>query len=125
MKGLRAIGLVVTFLLLVTAAPPETFAGQEGDPKAGKKTYDRLCARCHGYTGKGDGPTARGLPSKPRSLANGTYVKTLTDAYLFKVIKEGGSSVGKSPLMPPWGGLRDQDVRNLVAYIRFLAKSGE
>jgi len=31
-------------------------------------------------------------------------MKTLTDDHLFKVIKEGGVAVGKSQLMPPWGG---------------------
>ena len=125
MKGLRAFELVVSILLLVIAAPPASFAGQEGNPKAGKKTYDLMCARCHGSAGKGDGPVSRALPTKPGSLANGQHMKTLTDEYLFTVIKEGGASVGKSPLMPAWGGLSDQDVWNVVAYIRSLAKSGE
>jgi mono/diheme cytochrome c family protein len=50
-------------------------------------------------------------------------MKTLKDGDIFKIIKEGGGAVGKSPLMPPWGAaLPDQDIRNVVAYIRSLAK---
>lgn len=49
-------------------------------------------------------------------------MKTLTDDHLFKVIKEGGVAVGKSQLMPPWGGqLKDPEIWDVVAYIRTLA----
>jgi cytochrome c oxidase cbb3-type subunit III len=94
----------------------------KSDPEAGKKTYALLCASCHGNTGKGDGPAAAALPTKPQSHADGKYMNALTDQHLFKSIKEGGASVGRSPLMPPWGGqLTDQDIWNLVSYIRTLA----
>ena len=47
----------------------------------------------------------------------------LTDDYLFKVIKFGGAAVGKSPMMAPVGGLlSDQQIRNVIAFIRSLAK---
>lgn len=96
----------------------------KGDPEAGKNAYTVFCASCHGNTGKGDGPAAAALPTKPRSLADSTYMNTLTDQHLFKVIKEGGASVGKSPLMPAFGGqLDDRQIRNVVAHVRTLSKS--
>ncbi len=96
----------------------------KGDLGAGKQTYAVFCASCHGNTGKGDGPAAAALPTKPRSLSDTNYMNTLTDQHLFKVIKEGGTSVGKSPLMPPWGGqLDDQQIWNVVVYVRKLSKS--
>lgn len=98
----------------------------KGDPAAGKQAYAVFCASCHGSTGKGDGPAAAALPTKPRSLSDASYMNTLTDQHLFKVIKEGGPSVGKSPLMPAWGGqLDDQQVWNVVAYVRNLSKSSD
>ena len=101
-----------------------TFAAVKGDPKAGKETYDLLCAACHGLSGKGDGPAAIALPVKPQNHTNGKYMKTLTDQNLFDFIKGGGQSVGKSPLMPAWAGkVKDRDIWNLVAYIRSLADS--
>jgi cytochrome c oxidase cbb3-type subunit 3 len=45
----------------------------------------------------------------------------LSDEQLFKVIKEGGASIGKSPLMPPWGpSLKDDQIKDVIAYVRTL-----
>jgi mono/diheme cytochrome c family protein len=49
-------------------------------------------------------------------------MNALTDDYLVKVIKLGGMAVGKSPNMAPWGGaLSDEQILDVVAYIRSLA----
>ena len=49
-------------------------------------------------------------------------MNALSDETLFRVISEGGSAVGKSPLMAPWGGtLSDDDIRDVIAFIRTLA----
>ncbi|MFQ5913854.1 MAG: c-type cytochrome [Nitrospinota bacterium] len=121
----RRLTSLVLFVCLVMAAP-RSFAGQEGDPKAGKKTYGVLCASCHGNSGKGDGPAAATLPTKPADHTDGKRMHALSDQFLFDIIKGGGASLGKSPLMPPWGAqLKDQEIRNVVAYIRTLAKTGK
>jgi mono/diheme cytochrome c family protein len=115
---------VVMMVFVVTAAAQISFADEKGDEKAGKKTYGLLCASCHGNTGKGDGPAATALTPKPADHTDGKRMKALSDQFLFDIIKNGGASVGKSPLMPAWGGqLKDQDIRNLIAYIRELAES--
>jgi mono/diheme cytochrome c family protein len=119
---IKVFAAMGTFLFLITASAPVSFAAEKGDPKAGKAKYDLLCASCHGTSGKGDGPAAATLPTKPQNHTDGKHMNTLTDKYLFDFIKGGGVSVGKSPLMPPWGGqLSDEDIWNLVAYIRSLA----
>jgi mono/diheme cytochrome c family protein len=42
---------------------------------------------------------------------------------LFKVTKEGGPAVGKSPMMAPWGGtLSDEQIWDVVAFVRSLAQ---
>ena len=49
-------------------------------------------------------------------------MNALSDEHIFKVIKEGGASVGKSPLMAPWGGtLNDAQIHDVVAFVRTLA----
>jgi mono/diheme cytochrome c family protein len=117
---------MVILVFLVAAVAQESFAGQKGDAKAGQKTFNTLCTACHGTSGRGDGPAAVALPVKPKNLADGKYMKTLTNEYLFKVIKEGGVSVEKSALMAPWGGqIDDQGIWNVVTYIRTLVKSGK
>lgn len=93
------------------------------DASAGKAKYQQFCSACHGQQGKGDGPGAASLNPKPQDHTNKEHMSKLTDDYLFKIIKMGGGAVGKSPTMPPWGGaLSDADIKNIVAFIRTLAK---
>ena len=121
MNGVKLFSSLLVFLFLIMAARVSV-AAEKGDPKAGKARYDLLCASCHGTSGKGDGPAAAALTPKPRDHSDGKYMNTLTDKYLFDIIKGGGSSAGKSPLMPPWGSqLGDQDIWNVVSYIRSMA----
>jgi mono/diheme cytochrome c family protein len=108
--------------LLLSGTIGSVSLAAQGNPVAGKVTYDKTCGLCHGKTGKGDGPTAAVLNPKPRNHTDGNYMNTLKDDYLFKIIKEGGQSVGKSQLMPGWAAqVKDPDIWNVIAYIRTLA----
>jgi mono/diheme cytochrome c family protein len=63
------------------------------------------------------------LNPKPKDLSDKAYNSKLSDQYLSDIISKGGSAVGKSPLMPPFGAaLKEADIKNVVAYIRSLAK---
>ena len=101
--------------------PPAESAAVEADAKAGKADYQIYCASCHGETGAGDGPLGQVLNPKPARHDDGAYMNPLTDDYLFKVIKFGGTSVGKSPMMAPLG-LSDQQIHNVIAFVRSLAE---
>jgi len=93
-----------------------------GDAGRGATTYATYCASCHGPTGAGDGALAAALDPKPAAHSDGNVMKGLSDAYLFKVIQQGGVAVGKAPTMAPWGGsLDDAQIWDLVAFIRTLA----
>jgi len=101
---------------------PVPAAAESGDPETGRADYRIFCAACHGPTGDGDGPAAQGLEPKPARHSDGAYMNSLSHEDLFQVIKFGGLSVGKSPLMAPWGGaLSDQQIENVIAFIRTLA----
>lgn len=111
--------LFVVFLVGLLA-PGFVFAG--GDAAKGKQMYNQYCATCHGLTGKGDGQAAAALNPKPRDFTDKGVMGPLSDDDLFKVIQGGGAAVGKSPMMPPWGGsLKDQDIRDVISYIRGLS----
>ena len=91
------------------------------DPEEGRAHYALYCATCHGATGRGDGLVAASLDPKPANHADAAYMGALSDEHIFRVIKEGGPAVGKSPLMAAWGGtLSDEQIRDLVAFIRTL-----
>ena len=121
MGNARVFRSLAASFFLCSALVATGFA-EQGDPKAGKETYDKTCSMCHGPAGKGDGPAAAALPTKPRNHTDGQYMNPLKDDYLFKIIKEGGASVGKAQFMPAWGSqIKDPDIWNVIAYIRTLA----
>jgi len=93
------------------------------DAARGAQLYAANCASCHGATGAGDGPAAAALQPKPAHHDDGNYMNALSNDHLFQVIQQGGASVGKSPLMAPWGGVLSNDqIWDVIAYVRSLAK---
>jgi len=104
------------------SAGPETAAPAQQEFDA-KTQFQTVCATCHGPTGEGNGPGAAALNPKPADFADPAFWQGKTDAELLKAIREGGASVGKSPLMPAWGALYDQaKAEALLAYLKTLKK---
>ena len=113
---------VMVFLTAAAAALCGIASSAESaDVEAGKALYEQRCAPCHGADGKANTPTAKALQPPPRDHTDGAYMNSLSDEHLFRVIKEGGPAVGKSPIMPPQFDLKDDQLQNLVAFIRTLA----
>lgn len=92
-----------------------------GDQEAGAQLYQQRCASCHGKDGKGNTPIAQALNPKPRDHTDGAYMNALSKDHLTKVIKNGGSAVGRSPLMPPQADLNAEQIQQLVTFVRSLA----
>ena len=96
-------------------------------PAAAKETaddnYKTYCVQCHGLQGNGTGVNVRDMSVQPRDHTDAKAISGRSDADLFKVIKEGGQSIDKSVLMPPWGDIfSDDEIRDLVQHIRMLCK---
>lgn len=70
--------------------------------------YLECCAQCHGKTGRGDGPSANGLPSRPRNFTDCKTMVGIPDGVLFKAIKQGGAAVGLQDSMPSWEAALDE-----------------
>jgi mono/diheme cytochrome c family protein len=112
--GSKLVVLVATSSLLISLVPFSVY-GQEA-----KQLYEQTCAGCHGVSGKGDGPTGQMLQPKPADFS--TALKDKDEAYLTKVIREGGTSVGKSPMMPPYQGVfNDEQIQGLIQYVKKFA----
>lgn len=115
------LGAAAALALLLPSA-----AAAAGDAAAGKETYQTFCVTCHGPGGKGDGPAAPKDPA-PRDFTKGDFKYDADgngtpgeDADLAMVIKNGAAQYGGSPMMAPWGHLSDEQIQDLVAYIRSL-----
>jgi len=116
---MRTVQIVLLTVLCLSLGAVAGSAETKGDAAKGKVSFENTCVACHGPQGKGDGPAAAALDPKPKNLSDAALLSTQTDEYIFKVISEGGASVGLSPMMAPWGGvLSEQDIWNVVAYIR-------
>lgn len=95
-----------------------------GDPAKGRRKYQEYCSQCHGNEGKGDGTRVQveQFDPKPRNHTDGAYMNSRSDVQLFKIIKEGGKPNNLSHIMPRWDHiLKDDDVWNLLAFVRGLA----
>ena len=85
---------------------------------AGKATYGRYCAVCHGITAEG-GSGSDISPPAP-DLTDSEWKRGSTDGEIFSVIKNG---VPPDLSMEPWGDrLKDGDIWNVVNYLRSITK---
>ena len=83
---------------------------------AGKRTYLRMCGKCHGPEGKGDGEAAVG--AQPADLAGAKLDFGSSDGEIYFAIHEGTSKD-----MEGYGErLQANDIWNVVNYIKSLRK---
>ncbi len=103
-----------------TQTPPATggtTTAKAPDAEAGKKVFDTYCVTCHGTGGKGDGPAGKALSPRPRNFTDFKVMSDLTDDQLKEIIKNGKGS------MPPWGAtLKEEDIANVLFYVRQFAR---
>jgi mono/diheme cytochrome c family protein len=103
-------------------APPEAAEKKNPVPSdeksiaAGKTVYTRQCVVCHGEKGKGDGPAAIALKTKPGDLSESAMWKQ-TDGALFYKITEGRGSMASYKKL-----LTEEQRWQVVNFIRTLAK---
>ena len=87
---------------------------------AAKDNYDKMCAKCHGADGKGQTKLGQRLGSKDYS--DPQVQAALKDDAIIKAIKEGLRDKDGKLLMKPTEGLSDDEVNQLVAYLRTFKK---
>jgi mono/diheme cytochrome c family protein len=82
---------------------------------AGKKSYQRLCEKCHGPEGKGDGTAATG--AQPPDLTDAQWDFGSSDGEMFAVIHDGTSK----DMEGYKDRMSDAEIWNVVNYIKSLA----
>lgn len=76
------------------------------------------CVMCHGNKGDGTGGFGADMSPKPRNFTCTETMKDISDGQLFWVIQNGSPDTG----MPPFRDLNDEQIWQLVLYIRELGK---
>ena len=85
---------------------------------AGKKKYGYDCAMCHGADGDGKGDLAIDMKLKMADYRDPASLKLVTDGEMFYVIKNGNGEMPSEA-----DRLKDEDIWNLVNYIRSIPKN--
>ena len=88
----------------------------DASTQAGQALYVKTCAACHGRTGLGDGPKAKSLKTVPGDFSK-TISQNQTDGEHFYKTKNGRGDMPKYE-----GKMTDDDIWNIVNYIRTLKK---
>ncbi len=108
-------------------APVENTATITGDSAHGKKLFAKSCAKCHGS--EGEGGTGTGItfsrdsnqPIVATALNNSGFLKAASDTMIRDTITLGHA--GKPATSALVVGLSEQDIDNIVAYVRSFEKS--
>ena len=103
--------------LLVAVLAVPAISARAADAKA---LYAKDCAKCHGEDGKGETKMGKKLGAKDYTDAK--VQAELKDDAAFKAIKEGLKDKDGKILMKPSEGASDQDIKDLVAYMRTFKK---
>ena len=89
--------------------------------RAGRELYAELlqpaCADCHGLKGEGNGPLAGQFDPRPRNFACSETVNGIPDGQLYWIVRNGSPGTA----MPPFDFLEDEEIWQLVHYLRSLA----
>lgn len=119
------VGLLVVSLSISACGPSAPAAtatpeGPVGDPVNGQQKYTGTCVSCHG-------PDAKGMTGLGKDLTTSEFLKSRSNAEMVSFLQTGRPA--SDPLnttgvdMPPKGGnpaLTDQDLADIIAYIRSL-----
>ncbi|MCP4319190.1 MAG: c-type cytochrome [Hyphomicrobiales bacterium] len=119
--------LLIAGLLTFYAGPVQA---QSADADNGEVIYAKRCQQCHGEEGDGLGPAAERLNPPPRDFTLGLY-KIKSSAFeedfpndddLLRMVRDGMPGTA----MPGWSDLlTDQEIRDVVAYIKIFAEIEE
>ncbi|HTQ73819.1 MAG TPA: cytochrome c [Burkholderiales bacterium] len=101
---------------------PNPLAADQAAVATGRRLYEKeadpSCQMCHGIKGDGLGPLSAQFDPRPRNFRCRQTVNGIPDGQLFWIVRNG--SPGTS--MPAFGSLRDEQIWQIVLYLRTLAQ---
>ncbi len=89
----------------------------------GKRVFYAQCVWCHADATPAGPSNRSNLTPVPPLMNDGATLNKESDEFLQNIITLGGSAMGKSAMMPPYGQtLREADIRAVIAYARAVAQ---
>jgi len=88
----------------------------------GRRIFYQHCVWCHADSTPAGPSNRSNVTPEPPLLNDSGVLSKESDAALRNMIAKGGSGVGKSAMMPPYGDTLTQDeIDDVIAYIRVIA----
>ena len=89
----------------------------------GKRIFYAQCVWCHADATPAGPSNRSNVTPTPPLMNDGAALNKESEATLRDAIALGGSALGKSAMMPPYGRtLSDEEITDLIAYIRAIAQ---
>jgi mono/diheme cytochrome c family protein len=88
----------------------------------GKRVFYTYCVWCHADSTPAGPSNRSNLAPVPALGDDGTVLNAMSDDLLRNMITLGGSAMGKSAMMPPWGKtLTQRQIHAVITYMRAIA----
>lgn len=89
----------------------------------GKRIFYQQCVWCHADATPAGPSNRSNLTPVPPLLNDGATLNLESDEYMQNIITLGGSAMGKSAMMPPYGRmLTSNEIRSVMAFTRAIAQ---
>jgi len=89
----------------------------------GKRIFYQQCVWCHADATPAGPSNRSNLTPVPPLLNDGAALNAESNEFLQNIITLGGSAVGKSAMMPPYGRmLSAEEIRSAIAFMRAIAQ---
>ena len=89
----------------------------------GKRIFYTNCVWCHADATPAGPSNRSNVTPTPPLFNDGATMNALSDEFMQNTITLGGSAMGKSAVMPPWGRTLSQDeIRAVIAFERAIAQ---
>jgi mono/diheme cytochrome c family protein len=89
----------------------------------GKRIFYQNCVWCHADATPAGPSNRSNLTPVPPLLNDGATLNAESDEFMQNIIALGGSAMGKSAMMPPYGRmLSEEEIRSVIAFTRAIAQ---
>ena len=89
----------------------------------GKRIFYQQCVWCHADATPAGPSNRSNLTPVPPLLNDGATLNAESDEYMLNIVTLGGTAMGKSAMMPPYGRmLSTGEIRSVIAFARAIAQ---
>jgi mono/diheme cytochrome c family protein len=89
----------------------------------GKRIFYQQCVWCHADATPAGPSNRSNLTPVPPLLDDGAALNAESDEYMRNIVTLGGTAMGKSAMMPPYGRmLSAEEIRSVISFTRAVAQ---